>query len=989
MKSPFAIAIFVLSFCQVGVSQPYFQQEVNYRLSVSLNDVNHTLSGFETIQYINHSPDVLKFLYFHLWPNAYKDNSTAFAHQMIENGNTDFYFSKPDERGFIDSLDFRIDGETIQWSMDWFASDICKLLLNRPLNPGDTVSITTPFFVKIPGSFSRFGHAGQSYQITQWYPKPAVYDRNGWNQMSYLDQGEFYSEFGNFDVSITLPANYVVGATGDLMTQKEIGWLDKKCTDTMIVENIPASDTVLKTIRYRQDHVHDFAWFADKRYHVVKSEVELSGGRKVTTWVMYTKNVDQLWKNAIGFVNDGVRYYSQWYGDYPFNNCTAVYGALKTGGAMEYPTITVVGDAPGEVILENWIVHEVGHNWFYGILGFNERRYPFLDEGINTFSDFRYMRTKYPRLKFSDMMPIPPSLGRILIRKNLPAGYYYQILYLMAARNHTDQTLKLTSEAYTPFNYGSIIYYKTALIFTYLMQYLGEEQFNGIMQQFYRDWKFKHPEPDDLQQAFESNGGTDLSWFFKDLTVTNGKIDYALKRMGHDSVLVKNMGQINSPVSVTAIHHDGSKETRWVPGFSGRKWVGIPTDNSEKISLFDSIWLPEINGKNNTLYTRGPVKWMEPVSVRPLQLLENHERTNIGALPAIGWNNYNRFMLGVILYSPLIPSQMLEYQLMPMAALGNHDVAGMGRVALNLPGFSILQGIQLSADARRFGYDIYDGKSYSRLKGEMMLTFRNHTARSPVSNTMKFAVITADEVAAFHQLTFLRKYFLTIEAGHTSNNLINPHAELFNVEIDNDFAKTSFEFNFGHAMKYSNNALHVRFFASCFIEKERDFNNFYDIHLSGASGLEDYKYDHLYFGRFEDMTDPNRQRFLSRQFVISEGGFVSYNPFARSDKWLATLGISVKAPVVPVSFFANAGTYAGAGNQSILVSGKVIHANSVAFEMGAMLNVGKFIRVYFPVATSMDISQVNDLYLDNYLERIRYVIDFSAINPFRLRNLLF
>jgi hypothetical protein len=988
MKAPLAISIFIVSLCQVGVSQPYFQQEVNYKLSVSLNDVNHTLSGFESIQYINHSPNVLKFMYFHLWPNAYKDNSTALAHQLIENGLSDFYFTRPDERGFIDSIDFRVDGETIKWNMDWFASDICKLFLNDPLYPGDTIIVSTPFYVKIPGSFSRFGHVGQSYQITQWYPKPAVYDRNGWNQMSYLDQGEFYSEFGMFDVSITLPANYVVGATGDLMTQKEIGWLEKKCSDSMLVENFPASDTVLKTLRYRQDNIHDFAWFADKRYHVEKGEVELNGGKKVTTWVMYTKKEAYLWKHSIEFVNDAVRYYSDLYGNYPYNNCTAVYGAMKTSGAMEYPTIAVVGDAPTISLLENWIVHEVGHNWFYGIMGFNERRYPYLDEGINTFSDFRYMMRKYPGLKFSDMVPTLTNFGRILNMDKLPAGSYYQDIYLTSARNNADQPLNLTGEAYTAFNYGSIVYYKTALAFNYLLQYLGEKKFNHIMGQFCNEWKFKHPGPEDLQKAFESDCKMDLSWFFKDLTGTRNKIDYALKRMGSDKVLVKNTGQIASPVSLTAIKQDGSKETKWYPGFSGKQWLGINTEKAKKIRLFDDIWLPELNGKNNMLNTHGSLKWMEPLNIRLIQVLENQEETRIGVLPSVGWNNYNKLLLGIIFYSPLIPRQTLEYQLMPMVALGNHDVAGVGRVVLNLRGFSFLQGLQLIGDARRFGYDIYNGNSYNRLKGEMVFTFRNVIARSPVLNTLKFALVTADEVAVFHELTLFEKYFLTMDASHSNRNILNPHTELFNVEVNNDYVKSSLEFNYSHAMKYDGNAIHIRFYASCFIKKTSDFPDFYEINLSGASGLEDYKYDHLYLGRFEDIRDPNRQRFLSQQFVISEGGFISYNPYAKSDKWLATLGITVKAPVVPLFVFANAGTYAGAGSNSLMVSGNVINSSSIAFEMGVMINLGNVIRVYFPFVTSPDIRKVNELYTNNGMESIRYIIDLNALNPFRIRNRL-
>jgi len=208
-------------------SQEYFQQEVNYEIQVALDDIRHELNGFESVEYINNSPDTLRFLYFHLWPNAYSNNNTALAKEIFARDGKGKLFNDPELKGFIDSLAFKVDGLDVRWDLLSETPDICKIILNEPLKPGDTILITTPFHVKIPkGVTSRLGHIGESYQITQWYPKPAVYDRRGWHQMPYLDQGEFYSEFGRFDVSITLPANYVVGATGTCrMKRKKNGWI--------------------------------------------------------------------------------------------------------------------------------------------------------------------------------------------------------------------------------------------------------------------------------------------------------------------------------------------------------------------------------------------------------------------------------------------------------------------------------------------------------------------------------------------------------------------------------------------------------------------------------------------------------------------------------------------------------------------------------------------------------------------------------------------
>ena len=290
-------------------AQEYWQQELKYTIKVKLDDQKHFIYADETIEYLNNSPDDLTFIYMHLWPNAYKDQSTALCKQKLENGQPALYYAKEEHRGYIDGLDFQVDGAKVKWELDSQYIDICKITLNKPLKSGGRITISTPFQVKFPrGVYSRLGHIGESYQVTQWYPKPAVYDKNGWHPMPYLDQGEFYSEFGTYDVQITLPQNYVVGATGDLIGgDDERRFLEEKIERTkeylktvsangprpksVGIDDLtfPTSASEMKTLHYRQSNVHDFGWFADKRWYVLKGEVELPHTkRKVDTWVMFT-----------------------------------------------------------------------------------------------------------------------------------------------------------------------------------------------------------------------------------------------------------------------------------------------------------------------------------------------------------------------------------------------------------------------------------------------------------------------------------------------------------------------------------------------------------------------------------------------------------------------------------------------------------------------------------------------------------------------------
>jgi hypothetical protein len=347
-------------------------------------------------------------------------------------------------------------------------------------------------------------------------------------------------------------------------------------------------------------------------------------------------------------------------------------------------------------------------------------------------------------------------------------------------------------------------------------------------------------------------------------------------------------------------------------------------------------------------------------------------------------------MLGVLLYSPLIPQQTFEYQVLPLYGLGNQDIAGMARVSLNLyPYNGLIQAIQLTLDARRFGYDAF-GTSYNRLRGEMLLTFRNADARSPLRKYLKLGMTTASVLGYPSAEGFLETYYLTADANIASSHALGPYSLNLNAEKSNNYWRTTLEAHYARTLRYARNALQLRLYASAFPSRENDFNDFYAIRLSGSAGIHDYRYEQLYLGRSEYITDANRQIFLSQQFVMNEGGFASNNPYAFSDKWMITAGFKVRVPRIPVYWFIHAGTYAGAGDTVWDISPEEsIQSAQVAYETGAMVDLGGMVRIYFPVYASRDITAVNDALLENYWQTIRYSIDFNGINPFKLKNRIF
>jgi hypothetical protein len=514
-KAVLCIAVLASAFTTMAQPKAYWQQQVDYDMAVTLNDANHSLDGFAKITYHNQSPDTLRFIWFHLWPNAYKNDQTAFSEQLLKNRRTDFYFSKAADRGYINRLDFKVDQLTATVEDHPNYIDVVKLLLPQPLAPGATTTITTPFHVQLPYNFSRGGHVGQSYQVTQWYPKPAVYDAQGWHPMPYLDQGEFYSEFGSYDVQITLPANYKVAATGELQDSEERGrlqgntqWPPHPAPKAAPVakpgqskkpgvkkDNTPPSSAETKTLIYKQGRIHDFAWFADKNFVVKYDTVQLTGGHVVDCYAFYLPAHDEPWKKSIGFIKNALRFRSQVLGTYPYRTATVVDAAMGFPGGMEYPTITSISGKYDDKSLDMVIEHELGHNWFYGILASNERKHPWMDEGMNSYYDNRYEAEKYPPAKRKDA-------------RNKPSLEFDEggLLHIMNAVKR-DQPIETPSEKFSEINYGLVAYAKTAQWMQLVENSLGTRRMDSMMQRYYAQWQFKHPQPADFDSLLNSYGG--------------------------------------------------------------------------------------------------------------------------------------------------------------------------------------------------------------------------------------------------------------------------------------------------------------------------------------------------------------------------------------------------------------------------------------------------------------------------------------------------
>ncbi|MEO7984853.1 MAG: M1 family metallopeptidase, partial [Bacteroidota bacterium] len=708
------------------------------------------------------------------------------------------------------------------------------MILPLALPPGQKTTITTPFHVKLPYNFSRGGHDGQSFQATQWYPKPAVYDKNGWHPMPYLDQGEFYSEFGSFDVTITVPKNYVVAATGELQDPEEKEWLKtrnsfswetikgkEKTTGGQLkttYQLFPESAKESKTLHYQQSNIHDFAWFADKRFVVNQDTCRLASGKVIDVWTYYTSAHKSTWKNSVQYSKTAIRHYSSLVGEYPYTIVQVVQGPESFGGGMEYPTITVISPGGDAKSLDNTMAHEIGHNWFYGILGSNEREHPWMDEGINSYYDAKYISLKYGQ---------QPQLERLAFESK--------------AVTKTDQPIELSSEKYSETNYNLVAYYKTAEWLRYIESELGTAAFNKAMQGYYRQWQFKHPQPEDFKKAMEESSGKDLDSAFSLLNKTG--ILPNQQRTGTKTVFVFNMKGLN----------DYAKK---------------PTK--------DLIILGPAMGINS--YD----KLMLGVFITNLKLPPPNFQFLLAPMYATG--SKKMAGLGYASYSFYPTSAFKAVDIGVSAAAFTADEYTDNKGKKNFLGFTkIVPGIKFTLKEKnpRSNFNRFiQFRSY--VIKEDGLRFYIDTVITPPrpDTTITNKYRTISEHRTLNQLRFV------IE----NNRVLYPYRGELKIEQGKYFARMAFTgnyfFNYVKAGGLSARLFAGKFFYTGSKTFLKQFaTDRYHLNMTGANGSEDYTYSDYFAGR-------NRfDGFLSQQIMVRDGGFkvrtdLLAEKVAKTDDWL-------------------------------------------------------------------------------------------------------
>ncbi len=529
----------------MGNMPGYWQQEVDYTMEVDMNVDNFNYTGSQKLVYTNNSPETLDRVYYHLFFNAFQPGSQMDVRSRTiadpdRRVGSRIEGLKPDEQGQLHVSNMTQDGAPVNPIEE---GTILIVPLAKPLQPGQSTTFELDFNGQVPKQIRRSGRdnaEGVALSMTQWFPKIAEFDRDGWNASPYLGR-EFHGVWGNFDVKLTLDKEYTVGGTGYLQNPEEIGHGYDSANSG------PAAGVDGKlTWHFIAPMVHDFAWAADPDYiHDI-----YKGANDVDLHFFYKddKKLKENWTRLQSDTNEMLKFFNENIGPYPYKQYSVIQGG---DGGMEYAMCTLITGERSYGSLAGVTAHEFAHSWFNHILATNEAKHEWMDEGFTSYISALAMDHIF------DEGAANPN-----------AGSYNG--YIRLANSGIEQPQSTHADRYERnAAYGTSAYSKGAVFLAQLGYIVGNDVRDQIIKEYYNTWKFKHPNPNDFKRVAERVSGFELDWYLIDWTMTTNTVDYAVNSISSDSgnavVSLSRKGLMPMPLDIEITLKDGSSSMYYVP----------------------------------------------------------------------------------------------------------------------------------------------------------------------------------------------------------------------------------------------------------------------------------------------------------------------------------------------------------------------------------------------------------------------------------------
>lgn len=586
----------------------YWQQHVDYTMKVDMDVENFQYKGTQTLVYTNNSPDVLDRVYYHLFFNAFQPGSEMDIRlqniedpdgRMFVEGKSRIASLTPEEIGFLKVSSLTQDGTATSFVEE---GTVLVVELANPIQPGAKTTFEMEFNGQVPVQVRRSGRnssEGVALSMSQWYPKLAEYDFEGWHADPYIAR-EFHGVWGDFDVSLTIDKNYVVGGTGYLQNPQEIG------------HGYEAPGTKVKkqkgktlTWHFKAPMVHDFMWAADPEY--LHDTLKVKDGPVLHFLYKNNPKILENWKKLQPKTAEMMEFFSKNIGKYPYDQYSVIQGG---DGGMEYAMSTLITGERTFGSLVGVTAHELAHSWFQHILASNESKHEWMDEGFTSFISGLYMNE---------------YMGE---KKDNPFEGAYKGYYRLATSGK-EQPQTTHSDRYAlNFAYGVTAYSKGEIFLAQLGYVIGQEKLMEALRKYYDDFKFKHPTPNDIKRSAEKVSGIELDWYLTDWTQTTNTIDYGVKTVadmeGKTKVTLERIGLMPMPQDILVVYEDGTQETFYAPLRMMRGEKENPYPSLNRTVLPDWPWaFPTYDFTIDR-----PVNEVRAIVLDPSQLMADINREN-------------------------------------------------------------------------------------------------------------------------------------------------------------------------------------------------------------------------------------------------------------------------------------------------------------------------------------------------------------------------
>ncbi|MEG9327484.1 M1 family metallopeptidase [Salinimicrobium catena] len=543
----------------------YWQQHADYRMNVDMNVKNFQYTGDQELVYTNNSPDTLHQVFYHLFFNAFQPGSEMDVRSRTisdPDRRVGDRISKlsPAQQGYLKVNSLSRDGKPLKYEE---VGTVLEVELDMPILPGEKATFKMKFEGQVPEQIRRSGRnssEGVALSMTQWYPKLAEYDFQGWHADPYIGR-EWHGVWGNFDVKLSIDKSYTVGASGVLQNANEIG---HGYEDEGVKVKSKKGDK--HTWHFIAEKVHDFSWAADPEY--IHDKRTAADGTVLHFLYKDNPEIKENWKNLQPKTEELLKFFNEHIGPYPWPQYSVIQGG---DGGMEYAMLTLITGERNFGSLVGVTAHEMAHAWFQHLMATNESIHEWMDEGFTSYISSKAMNEVMNQNK-----------------ENPYEGAYNS--YLRLATSGVEQPQSTHADRYT-YNaaYGASAYSKGEVFLAQLGYIIGEENLQKTLKRYYNDWKFKHPTPNDFIRVAEKVSGAELDWYLRDWTQTTNTIDYAVQNVQEEEtgtqVTLERIGVMPMPVEVTVNYTNGSSKQVYIP-LQMMRWEK-PFEDAENVVVKD------------------------------------------------------------------------------------------------------------------------------------------------------------------------------------------------------------------------------------------------------------------------------------------------------------------------------------------------------------------------------------------------------------------